>query len=45
LKAEFYYVEKFKTIEEFITKLEEYINDYNNERLPLKIKRIDSYPI
>jgi len=38
LKAEFYYLEKFKTIDEFITKLEEYMKYYNNERLTLKLK-------
>ncbi len=38
LKAEFYKIEKFKTVEEFCQKLEEYIHYYNNYRIVTKQK-------
>lgn len=38
LKVEMFYGEKFKTTEEFIVQLKEYINYYNNERISLKLK-------
>lgn len=38
LKSEFYYPEKFKTVDEFILKLKEYIDYYCNERISLKLK-------
>ena len=37
LKVEMYYGEKFKTKEEFVEKLEEYIEYYNNQRISLKL--------
>lgn len=38
LKVEMYYGEKFRTTEEFIQKLKEYIEYYNNKRISLKLK-------
>ncbi len=38
LKTEMYFGEKFNSTEEFIEKLKEYIDYYNNERIPLKLK-------
>lgn len=38
LKSEFYYLEEFSSIENFIEKLDDYINYYNHERLSLKLK-------
>ena len=38
LKVEMFYGETFKTTDEFIRKLKEYINYYNNERISLKLK-------
>lgn len=38
LKSEFYYLEEFISIDDFIKKLDNYINYYNNERLSLKLK-------
>ena len=38
LKSEFYYIESFDSIEEFISELHEYIRYYNNDRISLKIK-------
>lgn len=36
LKVEMFYGEKFRTVDEFIHRLKEYINYYNNDRLSLK---------
>ena len=38
LKVEMYYGEEFNTTKEFIQKLEEYIEYYNNKRISLKLK-------
>lgn len=38
LKSEFFYLKEFKTIEEFISELEEYIYYYNNKRIKIKLK-------
>ncbi|QVK21782.1 IS3 family transposase [Mycoplasmatota bacterium] len=38
LKAEFYHVNKFKTVKQFIRELKKYINYYNNERIVTKLK-------
>ena len=38
LKAEFFHVNKFKTVDQFIKGLEEYIEYYNNERIVTKLK-------
>lgn len=38
VKSEFYYLEKFKTVHEFIKQLEDYIYYYNNDRISLKLK-------
>lgn len=38
LKSEMFYGENFKSIEEFIEKLEEYIYYYNNDRIKAKLK-------
>lgn len=38
LKVEMFYGEKFATVDEFIEKLKEYIDYYNNERISLKLK-------
>lgn len=38
LKTEMFFGEKFKSIKEFIDKLNEYIYYYNNERINLKLK-------
>lgn len=38
LKAEFYEVNKFKTVKEFGKKLEEYIEYYNTKRIVMKLK-------
>ncbi len=38
LKVEMFYGEKFNSVDEFIEKLKEYINYYNNERISLKLK-------
>ncbi len=38
LKTEMYFGEKFNSTEEFIEKLKEYIDYYNNKRISLKLK-------
>ncbi len=38
LKSEFFYREKFRSIEIFQSKLNEYIRWYNNKRIKLKVK-------
>lgn len=38
LKVETFYGEKFKTVDEFIEKLKEYLEYYNNDRISLKLK-------
>lgn len=38
LKVEMFYGEKFQSMDEFIHKLEEYIDYYNNNRVSLKLK-------
>lgn len=38
LKVEMFYGEKFSSVEDFITKLHDYISYYNNERISLKLK-------
>lgn len=38
LKVEMFYGETFQTTDEFVCKLKEYINYYNNERISLKLK-------
>ena len=38
LKVEMFYGETFRTTDEFIRCLEEYITYYNNERISLKLK-------
>ena len=38
LKVEMFYGEHFQTVDEFINRLEEYINYYNNERIVTKLK-------
>jgi transposase InsO family protein len=38
LKVEMFYGEKFRTVDEFVHRLEEYISYYNNERISLKLK-------
>ncbi len=38
LKVEMYYGEKFNSVDEFIEKLKEYIDYYNNKRISLKLK-------
>ena len=38
VKSEFYYIEKFKSVNDFITRLTEYIEYYCNERISLKLK-------
>ena len=38
VKSEFYYINQFESVDDFIIKLTEYLNYYNNERLPLKLK-------
>ena len=38
LKVEMYYGEKFESVTDFIEKLEQYIDYYNNERISLKLK-------
>lgn len=38
LKVEMFYGEKFTSVEDFITKLHDYIYYYNNERISLKLK-------
>ncbi len=38
LKSEFYYTENFFSVDEFITKLKEYIDYYCNERISIKLK-------
>ncbi|XMB87463.1 IS3 family transposase [Mycoplasmatota bacterium WC44] len=38
LKNEFYYQEEFETVDDFLFKLDEYIEYYNNDRISLKLK-------
>ncbi len=38
LKVEMFYGEKFSSVDDFITKLHDYIYYYNNERISLKLK-------
>lgn len=38
LKSELFYFEKFKSIEDFKEKLDEYIDYYNNRRIKAKLK-------
>lgn len=38
LKVEMYYGEKFETVDEFVHRLREYIDYWNNERISLKLK-------
>lgn len=38
LKSELFYLKKFKTVDIFIRKLEEYIDYYNNQRIKSKLK-------
>ena len=38
LKSELFYFEKFKSIEDFKEKLDEYIDYYNNRRIKVKLK-------
>ena len=38
LKVEMFYGEKFETVDEFVHRLREYIDYWNNERIPLKLK-------
>ena len=38
LKSELFYFEKFKSIEDFREKLDEYIDYYNNRRIKVKLK-------
>ena len=38
LKVEMYYGEKFETVDEFVQRLKEYIDYWNNERISLKLK-------
>ncbi len=38
LKSELFYFEKFKSIEDFMEKLDEYIDYYNNRRIKTKLK-------
>ena len=42
VKTEFFYRQKFKSIDEFIKGLVEFIYYYNNERVITKLKRNDS---
>ena len=41
LKSELFYFEKFKSIEDFKEKLDEYIDYYNNRRIKVKLKGLD----
>ena len=36
LKVEMYYGEKFETVDEFVHRLKEYIDYWNNERISLE---------
>ena len=38
LKVEMFYGEKFETVDEFVHRLKEYIDYWNNERISLKLK-------
>ena len=38
LKSELFYLEKFKSIEDFREKLDEYIDYYNTRRIKVKLK-------
>ena len=38
LKSELFYFEKFKSIEDFREKLDEYIYYYNNRKIKVKLK-------
>lgn len=38
VKSEFYYIEKFKSVDDFINRLKEYIDYYCNDRISLKLK-------
>ena len=38
LKSELFYFEKYKSIEDFKEKLDEYIDYYNNRRIKVKLK-------
>ena len=38
LKVEMFYGEKFESVNEFIEELKRYIDYYNNERIPMKLK-------
>ncbi len=38
LKSEMFYNEKFKTIDNFINEVQEYIEYYNNERISCRLK-------
>ncbi len=38
LKVETFYGEKFETVDEFVQRLKEYIDYWNNERISLKLK-------
>ncbi|MBQ7976877.1 MAG: IS3 family transposase, partial [Clostridia bacterium] len=37
-KVEMFYGEKFKSVDDFIEELKNYIDYYNNERISLKLK-------
>ena len=38
LKVEMFYGEKFQSVDEFVHRLKEYIDYYNNERIVTKLK-------
>ena len=38
LKSELFYLQKFNSYEDFLVRLEEYIDYYNTERIKLKLK-------
>ncbi len=38
LKSDMFYNEKFKTIDDFINEVQEYIEYYNNERISCRLK-------
>lgn len=40
LKSEFYYLEKFRSIEELQTGIDSYIRYYNHDRIKLKLKSL-----
>ena len=38
LKSELYYINKYKSVQQFNSAIEEYINYYNNDRIELNLK-------